>query len=61
MLSAVSDNVCTLYVPKFFPSQAEYYFMGRYFMYGTLIQTNGHDHFLRVLMNSAETLLTKVG
>lgn len=40
---------CALYVPTFFyycPSQSEYYIIDRYFMYGTLIQTNGHDHFV---------------
>ena len=43
---------CTLYVPTFFyycPSQSEYYVIDKYVMYGTLIQTNGHDRFVRVL------------
>ena len=42
---------CTLYVPTFFyycPSQSEYYVIDRYFMYGTLIQTNGQSSWVLI-------------
>ena len=52
---------CTLYVPT-----SSKYFTGRYFMYGTLIPDASQKETVKltqsswVLINSAETLLTKV-